>query len=285
MKKITYIKIIGGIGNQLFQYAAGLSKVKRNGGKLILDISLFKNYKLHNFYLDKFSIPELKIIKKNIFFLIIERLVKKLKIKNDYFYFENSNLFNEDFYDPKYKYHYGYFQSYRYLEEIKHHLYKYYLPKQKLTSKNNKLLKRIKQDESVMLHVRRGDYITDQKTFNNHGVCSITYYKKAISFLIKKNPKLVFYLFTNDPKWVLENICKKFKIKWILIDNITQPEIDLFLMSNCKYFIIANSTFSWWSAYLSQSKKIVIAPKPWFNNKKLEEKCELIPSDWKQISK
>lgn len=122
---------------------------------------------------------------------------------------------------------------------------------------------------SVAVHVRRGDYLSEG-ALEKHGICSIDYYKKAISHISAslKSPK--FYVFSNDPAWVHENIISLFDaLEFNVVENLSQEE-DLWLMAQCENNIIANSSFSWWGAYLAKNiNQIVIAPTPWYDKEQV----------------
>ena len=143
----------------------------------------------------------------------------------------------------------------------------------------------MQNSNSVGIHIRRGDYISNQAAFENHGICSLTYYKTAIGIINSKINNPMYFIFSDDTEWVRNT---DFGIKnFEIIDwNIEKKSyIDMQLMSYCKHNIIANSTFSWWGAWLNNySQKIVIAPKNWFSNESRKSESEkIIPKDWIQI--
>ena len=120
--------------------------------------------------------------------------------------------------------------------------------------------------ESVALHVRRGDYLKDQKTIARHGVCSQSYYQSAIDLVLAEKPMAEFFVFSDDPKWVKAHLKLPPQCTYVSAVNIAAEE-DLVLISGCKHQIIANSTFSWWGAWLNNScDKIVVCPTPWFDD-------------------
>lgn len=135
------------------------------------------------------------------------------------------------------------------------------------------------------MHIRRGDYLlkANQQLFAE---CSLNYYITAVREILAKVVNPVFYVFSNDVNWVREHLLKVFEkeAEFVFVDNseITKsPVADLFLMSLCKHQIIANSTFSWWGAWLNKNpKKIVIAPKNWYNGDLNKTTEDLIPAEW-----
>jgi hypothetical protein len=136
---------------------------------------------------------------------------------------------------------------------------------------------------SVVLHIRRGDYVSNKYTLSVHGVCSVDYYKQAVSIIKEKVSNPFFFVFSDDPEIALD------LVKEILDDNTYEfiqsgkGELDMSLMRLSKHFIIANSSFSWWAAWLSENKeKNIIAPKRWLNND-THDTSDLIPHSWLRI--
>jgi hypothetical protein len=138
--------------------------------------------------------------------------------------------------------------------------------------------------ESISVHIRRGDYVTDPTINKVHGTCSVPYYKIAINRFktLFENPR--FFIFSDDLKWVEDNLCIENFSTFISHNGYIKDYEDLRLMSLCKHHIIANSSFSWWGAWLCEnSNKIVLAPKKWFNNELNEFTYDLIPTSWIRI--
>ena len=138
--------------------------------------------------------------------------------------------------------------------------------------------------ESVALHVRRGDYLKDQKTIARHGVCSQSYYQSAIDLVLAEKPMAKFLVFSDDPQWVKVHLQLPPQCTYVSKASITAQE-DLVLISRCKHQIIANSTFSWWGAWLNNScDKIVVCPTPWFDDSRIATQ-DLLPANWHQLPK
>lgn len=282
-------KIIGGLGNQMFQYAfyKYLSSSKKTNLKL--DLLSFEDYELHNGYeLEKVfgiieeitSVDEIDCYKSK--YPLLFKIENKLFSKNNVFgpnhFKENNfslddNVFNEslnDFYVE------GYFQTDKYIRKIECEIRDLYRFKTELTSKEEVLL----ENNCVSIHIRGGDYLTnenDSKLFGN--ICTLNYYKKAIQYIKEnvKNPN--FLIFTNDidySKKIFDS--EQFKIvDWNKGESSSR---DMYLMSLCKHNIIANSSFSWWGAWLNtNSSKIVISPNKWFNNTSINQE-DIIPNKW-----
>lgn len=277
---MIYIKIRGGLGNQLFQYASSRSFAITTEDDLCLDLSGITN-KTHNIYtLNKFNInatttEECKIWQKkvaHIFSSISYRIGKKLgyniSYKFDLIVAPLLNLFGIYNVDNGYikfkkaltknKYIIGYLQSEQYFSDNQGTIKKELSPKQSLTKKNKVLSEEMKKCNSICIHIRRGDFVDVGAI-----VCSEKYYIEAAKYLNKKLKDAQFYIFSNDIDWVKENIKFPMKVNYIEGNNPSYEEI--MLMSSCNNFIISNSTFSWWGQYLSNNNnKIVIAPNRWF---------------------
>lgn len=263
------VKIMGGLGNQMFQYAFG--KVI---GANAYDISWFKKVKhmsgvtKREYELDFWDIKP-KLLKNSKLFGIFKRhrIVEK-----------PTNVYSEILLNNKNGVFDGYFQVAKYYDCIRDELLKDFVPKNKPSDKNKKTLDLIKSVNSVSIHVRRGDYVNLQHV---HGLCDIDYYKRAIDFISKKHKDLHFFVFSDDMEYVKKNLKIKFPCEYIDFNHGRDSAWDIVLMSNCKHNIIANSSFSWWGAWLNQNKdKIVIAPKQWFADGK---KTDIIPENWERI--
>ena len=159
----------------------------------------------------------------------------------------------------------GNFESERYFKDIKEDILKEITPKKPISDSNINLLKKIHACNSISLSIRRGDFVDDPNVNNLHGVCTKAYYKRAVDYIQEHVQDPVLFIFSNDIEWVKQNI--DFPIETYYENGSTPSWETLELMSNCKHFIISNSTFNWWAQYKGNYKdKIVIAPERWFNN-------------------
>lgn len=288
------IKLQGGLGNQLFQYSLGRSLSLKLNTELKLDLTAFKTDKNRKYELDKFNIVA-KIaseneVKKlvNVKSLVLSKLSKYLT-----FLYGTSAYISEKKYgfDPRVlnlpdnRYIEGYWQSEKYFKNNSELIKKEFALKSKAIGANFTTLKKItNENNSVCLHVRRGDYVSDKKAKNIFGIFGLEYYSKSIKLLEKKLDKPSFFVFSDDIDWAKKNIKTKNKIYFIDNNSSNKGYEDLRLMSACKNFIIANSSFSWWGAWLCQNKdKIIIAPKKWFKDSHLADINDLIPKDWLRI--
>jgi hypothetical protein len=279
------ISLVGGLGNQMFQYAFASIIAKKNNTKLLIDTTFFKTNNKNtssiarDFGLDIFNL-HLKEYKKTFY----KRLIYKLKpLKR---YNEPSLNFNNEALNLKSPiYISGYFQSYKYFlgfEDFIKDLFTF--PKNNIGVKNENILKKIKFEDSISIHIRRGDYINNKKTNQVHGTCSLDYYLSAIKRITKnENKKYSIYFFSDDINWVRKKF-KDLNFDKEFIDHNTGNKswIDIFLMSNCKHNIISNSSFSYWAGWLNNNpNKTVIAPKQWFVDPVLESQTkDLIPKLW-----
>jgi hypothetical protein len=282
------VNIIGGLGNQLFQYAFGKALAIKNNCELKLDISSYQNYEWHDYSLRPFSIYENFATKNECDNLKGENLslyqkIKKRVIKKNNYIIEKNLLFNEEYKNisnPSYVS--GYWQTEKYFKEIEDIIrneFKICIPP---SDRNLNLLGKIEKENAISLHVRRGDYANIKHINDVHGTTPISYYNDAIEFLVSKISNPIFYIFSDDIEWAKKNLVIKNEKFFVDFNNSKTNYEDLRLMSSCKHHVIANSTFSWWGAWLNDSKsKIVIAPKNWFNDVTLNNQTvNLIPTEW-----
>jgi hypothetical protein len=281
-------KIIGGLGNQMFQYATGKALAIHLNTQHKLDISAFNNYTLHKYCLNKLNIEDeiatdietRKFVHKSIF----GKILRKLNISKYKYYAEKKFSYDKALFNTAVNtYIDGYWQTEKYFISIRNILLKEFTPKNEPNDINRNILNEITNTDSVSIHIRRGDYISNPLVNQIHGVCNTQYYYLAIDLLKSKIPNLKLFVFSDDPKWVSQNF--KPSISFSLIDNndADNNHEDLRLMYNCKHNIIANSTFSWWAAWLNQNPdKIVIAPSKWFNSSD-RDTSDILPANWTKI--
>lgn len=294
------VQLLGGLGNQMFQYALGRQLALKNSAELKLDISEFAEYKLHAYGLNNFNISqnfaspqEIKTLKygaNNPIITLAEkylnkiafRIMKKSVFKRATFIEEQDFAFSTDILDLTGEiYLKGYWQSEKYFQEIKKTIYQDFAITVSPDAENSALISEIKSCCAVSLHVRRGDYITNPTSNKLYTCCSPTYYNNALKRIKKNYPEAKFFIFSDDPDWAESNLSIA-NSKIVRCNNADKNYADLRLMSLCKHNIIANSTFSWWGAWLNQNAdKIVIAPQKWFNDDK--NTADLIPENWIRI--
>lgn len=296
------VKIQGGLGNQMFQYAAGKSLALKLNRELKLDISIYINksksvtprkYELKYFKNIEDEIASDKEIKAvgfitrsasaNYLFRHLRPYLNFLKkshlLQKEVEFSDTGTLAPRNF--PA-LYLEGYWQSEAFFNEnkgvIREKFDLSYLADHKCVKQ---YMAQIESSYSVSIHVRRGDYITNKRANSYHGVCDIDYYNRAIRKiidLIKTVP--TFFIFSDDLDWCKVNLQSSYETYYIKTDLAIY---DLYLMSKCKSNIIANSSFSWWSAWLnSHQDKKVIAPKNWFKDIKANAASvyNILPEDW-----
>ena len=291
------VQLSGGLGNQLFQYATAKALSLKNNTDLHLDISSFYREEIHelevprDFELVNFegvneplikhdpfdSIEQYPFLKKKFFNKLTiphkRNIYKDLHFKFDKNLFNlNSNVFIK-----------GGWQSEKYFSAYKTELRKVLILKENLYSNVSEFGSNLCKENSVSVHIRRGDFLRKKIILEWHGVLTTDYYKQALNMLKEKHGSLNIYYFSDDPEWVKNYLLPLFPGQ-IVSGNISQTHYeDLYLMSQCKHNIIANSSFSWWAAWInSNQNKTVIAPLKWFDKANLDTK-DLIPDDWIRI--
>jgi len=280
-------KLKGGLGNQIFQYALGRNLSLKNNTDLKLDISWFKNLKptkvtAREYGLKYFNIKEdfateeeIRKIKRFSKIPFISKM-KKEKTRD----FDSSILsFKKNVYLE------GYWQSEKYFKDIREILLKDLILKNTPSDDFKKIKEKINNlENTVSIHIRHGDYSQNPKENKRHTALPIKYYENAINFIKTKIQNPVFFVFSDDIKWCKENF-KNLENVYFADKNIPDYE-ELILMSKCKNNIIANSSFSWWGAWLNQNtNKIVIVPQKWFGNPDIKYNMDdKIPENWIKIN-
>lgn len=283
---IVIVKLMGGLGNQMFQYAAARALTS---GKIYFDYSFLNknNISSEGFTARRFELHIFRRLKIKILNPYVKRLLLTTNKKYDLlkFLFPNrlkrichindSNI-NENLskkHQNEILYLDGYFQKPTCFNEIRKSLLdEFAFPE--LDDKFTELLNEIENSNSVAIHIRRGDYLKS-KINEHHGILPITYYQDAISYLSDKLTNPYYFVFSDDPAWCAENLL--FLDNKYIVSDDHQTWVDMYLMSQCKHHIIANSSFSWWGAWLNKNPdKIVIAPKRWF----METETNIIPEEW-----
>jgi hypothetical protein len=283
------VNLTGGLGNQMFQYSFAKA-LQAKGYEVKLDISTFETYTLHGgFGLEHYSITipiaskeELLPYKTN----FLTRIGRKLNLSHKKLMGEKTLLFQKELLSPPDNTSlYGYFQSEKYFNPLRHTILEEFTVKAPLSPYSTSIEKTIQTaGDTASIHIRRGDYITDSKAHKFHGICGLDYYEEAISLLESKFKEMHYFIFSDDIEWVKNNLSLK-NATYIENNPSKIPHEDIYLMSLCHHNIIANSSFSWWGAWLNQnSKKMVIAPKRWFADDKMAQQShDIVPESWSRI--
>lgn len=289
------VELRGGLGNQMFQYAFGRAQAERLGVDLVLDTTSFARYRLHHgFELSRvFNIQareatrnELRTVLGWRFLAfarggwtrgIAIRLPSERLVREPHFHYcaEATSA-------PPSSYFSGYWQSERYFAHVGEIIRRGFTFKQPPSTENSRILDRIHGRNSVSIHVRRGDFVTNARTNAYHGSCSADYYSRAVRMIQERIENATFYVFSDEISWAQANLSLP-RPSLFLEHNIGQNSFeDMRLMSACQHHIIANSSFSWWGAWLNPNlAKLVVAPKRWFRAKVNTE--DLLPETWIKI--
>lgn len=286
-------RLLGGLGNQMFQYACGRSLSLSRHAIFLLDIEELENrYKLHNGYeLDRvFDLSTRQASDAELCAVLgwqgkvaVRRLLSYRKAR----FFRSKNYIVEPNFGyspdiinvPPCCYLVGYWQSERYFSKHAYEIKKDFSFKNKLSGRNLELKLRMDECNSVCVHVRRGDYVSNPTTFAVHGVCSLDYYSSAMKYITNRITSPIFFVFSDDLEWAKGNVRCESPVIYVDQNLNSDSHFDMQLMSCCKHNIIANSSFSWWGAWLnSNPNKIVIGPRHWFS--KDEAQAEILPEGW-----
>ncbi|WP_010433911.1 alpha-1,2-fucosyltransferase [Vibrio cyclitrophicus] len=284
---MVIVKITGGLGNQLFQYATGSALANKLSCELVLDLSFYPTQTLRKYELAKFNINARVATDREIFLAgggndFFSKALKKLGLTSIIFpeyikeqesikYVGKIDLCKSGAYLD------GYWQNPLYFSQNKIELTREFLPRAQLSPSALAWKDHISQaSNSVSLHVRRGDYVENAHTNNIHGTCSLEYYQHAIEKIRSEVHNPVFFVFSDDIEWCKLNLSSLAEVEFV--DNTTSAIDDLMLMRQCKHSIIANSTFSWWGAWLKLDG-LVIAPRNWFSSASRNLKG-IYPKEW-----
>lgn len=288
-KNLLIMMFGGGLGNQMFQYAL-YRRLETMGKNVCADLSLYNHSNTVNFEItnvfSKARVEECSSDKKN-------ELIKKNT--TDFFKPVNFTVYSEpSIYDENEKkadmnlLHIfsgiinGMFQTREYAQQIRDELIHIFTFPEKMEEKLCSLSKEFQQLKIIGVHIRRGDYLDEANRRFYENICTDSYYKNAIEWMLKENGNAVLSFFSDDIEWVKEHYKMKdaLYIEEEMFDHY-QNWYDMYLMSLCKHNIIANSTFSWWGAWLNQNPdKVVIAPKKWVNQCK---HVDIYPVEWIQM--
>ena len=275
-----FIQIQGGLGNQLFQYSKALEFKSKFGGTILP----FKTF-------DRPFNTKRKYLLDDILLTQNTNHLRNYLSCEWYKYFEPLDIIKENknfcyqniFYQKKNVFLLGYWQTFRNAEILKIFLKKYFIPNYSISSFGQSYLNLIKNSNSVSIHIRRGDYLTNKYANEFHGVLPLEYYQESIKIIKKKFKNFSLFFFSDDIQWCKSNFGGYKNSTFIELPNRKDHFAEIFLMSHCNHSIIANSSFSWWGAFLGNQNndRVVIAPKNWVNQENSIK--DLIPYDWHMI--
>lgn len=296
-KIMIIVRLMGGLGNQLFQYAIGRNLSSLTNARLKFDFK-YKNpqrpFQLNFFSVstelatwfenDRIAFPFSRSFSSRFVRFIQRRIPNKVATLLDSPNYVQEKTLN---FDPELLikvrpscYLDGYWQSEKYFSRISNELRKELLPRKNLSDSVKKFLDLISANNSVSLHVRRGDYVKSEETNQFHGVCSKEYYAQSWQYIAERIDNPSFYIFSDDMEWAKTELSIPFQTVYVSDSKLFSDGDELWMMSRCKHHIIANSSFSWWGAWLSyQEGSITIAPKKWFASLQVNLDDRL-PASW-----
>lgn len=303
-EEIIIVRLLGGLGNQMFQYALGRKLSILHKRVLKLDASIYnsenqsKSFAVRNFNLDVFNIkknfanetdikPFEKYLGQNFFSRLLRRFSSGKKYYlNSYIYEPRGKNFIFDPHLLKVKlkpivYIDGFWQTEKYFSDIESVIRKDFTFKDSPNAQNQALLEKILNEQSVGIHIRHGDNAT--KMAAGHGVLPLEYYYQALKSLKQQADINNLYIFSDDPEWAKQNL--HFNEPAIFVaNNQNEPHEDMRLMAACKHHIIGNSTFSWWAAWLGKKPgQFVFAPSRYHMNDNIST-TDLYPKAWQIIN-
>lgn len=280
---VLYVKIKGGLGNQIFQYLFARYLQETTNLKIGLDLSAYKE-RPDQYKLSSFNICELEVNTNSSKIVnIIRRVISRFglnRLANMAGYFTEIDTLDKFYKHSSRGIIEGYWQhdNEKYIKQVSTFREELrYLGE--LNEINQKIMDKMRNQNSVCVHFRRGDY-TNKKNIEIFNQLDASYYKKAMDIISNKLENPIFYIFSDDIEWVKKNVSAQYAIQYI--DHTSTDLEDFQLMRACNNFIIANSTFSWWAAWLSECEnKTIIAPKKWFNTHKID--WEIVSNNWIKI--
>lgn len=281
-------RITGGLGNQLFQFAAGTALAERLGTVLKLDLSFYEEESQRNFELPKFNTKIITASKEECSpFIdqgIVERAFYRLLPAYRRPVYKQPGFGYDPFFEEAEngKYLKGYWQSWKFFDSVQALIRQQYVINSDYIKHLQPLAEEWRNTETVSVHIRHGDY-KSPAALAYHGLLSSEYYNQALDRIHTLYPGVKIMFFSDDMEWVLQNIHTNLPHRFIT-GQITQNALeDFYLMQHCRHHIIANSSFSWWAAWLNPSlSKTVIAPRNWFADAGNETR-DILPPDWIQI--
>jgi len=293
-------QIHSGLGNQMFQYAAGLALAKHLKVQCKLDITWFEHAASaqtpNPFQLDVFPKIRLDVASKSeidalirppsdgILNRINHKINRNRPIHKQWAFVEPHFHFYKDFNLAKSPvFITGYWQCEKYFLPIADEIRNTFSIEILESDINFKIAEAINNSQAISMHVRRGDMVKNPEVAEKHGSCNLEYYKNAMSFIEKEVQTPTYFIFSDDKDFVKEIFAHKPNV--VIIENIKQDYEELILMSKCNHNIIANSSFSWWGAWLNDNEtQIVIAPKKWFSDPTMQQQTmDLLPDSWIKI--
>lgn len=285
----VYLKLNGGLGNQMFQWAVGRMISETTDMEVYLDMSYFKKgfarpYQLDIFKLEPKTIADAWTKFKLDYIWTFRSLMKWQSFMGVTYYSEAHFHFDKNITKIRPEtYIDGFFQSELYFKTVEKFVKEDFVFEVPPDENNRKVINKIRGENAVSLHIRRGDYVQKKRYSDAYAHCSIDYYKKAVDYIAERFPDPVIYIFSDDIPWAKANLKLPYKCFYVSHNTGKKSYEDMRLMSICNHNIIANSSFSWWGAWLNENPdKIVIAPTKWFQDDSIIQ-TDIIPKNWVQL--
>ena len=274
----------------MFQYATGRGLALKHQTTLVADSRMFRTYRLFPYLIDRFRTEITDSADTDLNGLVLPP--EKRNIISAWWAIQNRGrlkCYREKGleYHPEFEslgdntYLKGYWQSEKYFRDIAPLLRDELTRPEPVDEANKTFLDEIDSVMAVSLHIRRGDYVSNPKTLKVHGTCSLEYYMEAAKYVADRvDTPPTFFIFSDDPDWTRDNLKLPFDMRFISHNSVDDPSADIQLMSACRHHVIANSSFSWWGAWLNPSpSKIVVACRHWFADPEKNDR-DLVPEDW-----
>ena len=282
------IEASGGLGNQMFQYAL-YKKLESMGKDVVMDTSFFRSKQnLRELEIGVFGVQYKSITDKEAAYIrgygyqdkIIDKIKYKLKPSKMKIYRDTIESFQTEVFETDNVYLCGYWQSEKYFKDIRNIILEEFSFPLETRERFEDLCKQMQEENSVSIHIRRSDYLTEQNAKVYGNICTEKYYENAIAYMDMQIENPHYYVFTDDLEWTRGYFKGE---QYTIVDENRGKDsyADIYLMSQCKHNVIANSSFSWWGAWLNANpSKKVMAPKKWFHN---HEKEDIVCEDWIRI--
>lgn len=294
-REVVAVRLLGGLGNQMFQYAAGRALALRRGAALWLDVSSYeaqgpgvtpRRYELDAFLVAaRIGLPEENPATAS------PSLLGRLFGRGAPAAAVPTPLYREPHFafDPALAAQptpvllEGYWQSERYFADAADVIRRELTPREPMDPENAAMAAQIEGVEAVSVHVRRGDYVTNAGANAFHGLCSLDYYQAAVGLIRERVQAPHLFVFSDDHAWTRDHLAFDLPTTYVVANPPDRGFRDMELMARCRHHVVANSSFSWWGAWLNpRVDKTVVAPKNWFADPDVDTR-DLIPSNWTRL--
>ena len=277
------VRIMGGLGNQMFQYAFGAYLAQQHNTDLWLDCSSFGSDTLRDFMLDRWQVTVRqapRTVRSRIpcgcnwyhSWLSSRQTLRRITEKPFGFRRQYLETPDDSFLD-------GYWQSEKFLPGMKLRLQAEFQPAGSTHRKTRALARKMASDGAVSLHVRRTDYLG----LSYAGPCPVSYYERSVADLLARHADIRLFVFSDDIPWCRQQFQFPCPVTFVDHNDAFTAHEDIWLMSRCRYHVIANSTFSWWGAWLGEDETgEVYAPQDWFSDQTMDSRA-ILPESWHRI--